>query len=143
MHAGETVLWAAVPSIPPTLEAPAAPPRTCADVSPGDSAACLQRTAKGEGLEAEVALFELGRFQARAGQADAAVRSWRSSLTRFPAGIFGPEVRLALVVTLTQQRRFSDALTVAREFEVAYADDPRREDVVALRRQLEWLARQR
>ena len=144
LHAGQSALWPALPAIPRALETPeAAPSQTCADVEPTQRGDCLDTAAKGDGLEAQVALFELGRMQARAGNADGAVQSWRASLSRFPEGVFGPEARLALLVTLTQQRRFNEALTVAREFEAAFADDPRSEDVSALKRQLEWRARQR
>jgi hypothetical protein len=144
LRAGESALWPALPAIPRALEAPeAAPPQACAAVELAKRSECLETAAKGEGLEAEVALFELGRLQARAGNAEAAVQAWRASLSRFPEGVFGPEARLALLVALTQQRRFAEALTVAREFEAAYPDDPRSEDVHAVLRQLEWRARQR
>lgn len=88
-------------------------------------------------------LFELGRLQANSGDGASAVETWRASLSRFPEGVFVPEARLALLVALTQQRRFDEAISVAKEFESAAADDPRREEVEALRKQLEWRTRQR
>jgi hypothetical protein len=57
--------------------------------------------------------------------------------------VFDPEVRLSLLVTLTQQRQLPEALEVAREFEAQQPDDPRLDDVRALRRQLEWLTTRR
>jgi hypothetical protein len=62
-----------------------------------------------------------------------AVALWRESLTRFPGGVFDPEVGLSLLVTLTQQRQPPLALEVAREFEAQQPDDPRLDDVRALR----------
>jgi hypothetical protein len=132
LRAGESALWPAAPVIAPSLSTRAEPPANpaCADVP------CLERVAAGDGLEAEVALFELGRRQP-----PRAVEHWRASLERFPGGVLEPEVRLSLIVTLTQQRKFADALTAAQEFEAAQADDPRVDDVRALRRQLEWLTK--
>jgi len=143
LRAGETVLFAALPPIPQALEAEVTPSQACPDADPAKRAECLGGAAQRDGLEAEIALFELGRLQASSGDAAGAVQTWRNSLARFPEGVFSPEARLALLVTLTQQRRFGEAISVARDFEAAYADDPRKEDVDALRRQLEWRARPR
>lgn len=132
---GEEALWPAAPVISPALalHAEPTPGLPCSD------AACMQRTAGGAGLEAELALFELGRQQALAGEAEQALLTWRRSLTRFPGGVFEPEVRLSLLVTLTQARRFGEAVEVARAFEAGQPGDPRLDDVRALRQQLEWL----
>ena len=65
-------------------------------------------------------------LEAKAGRSDGAIDAWRQSLKRFPDGVLHPEVRLALLVELVRARRFAEAEVVAREFEVACADDPRR-----------------
>jgi hypothetical protein len=134
---GESALWPAAPVISPALSVQSAPNVTCTDV------ACFERLARGDGLDAEVALFELGRQRAQAGDVARAVALWRESLTRFPGGVFDPEVRLSLLVTLTRQRQLGEALEAAREFEARQPDDPRLDDVRALRRQLEWLTTRR
>ena len=136
---GEVGLWPSAPVISPALalHSEPTPGVACADV------ACFEQTARGSGLDAEVALFELGRQQARAGEAVRAITFWRESLARFPGGVFEPEVRLSLLVTLTQQRRFAEALEAAREFEAQQAEDPRVDEVLALRVQLEWLTSRR
>ena len=136
---GEVALWPAAAVISPALalhEEPT-PGVACSDT------ACFERTARGDGLEAEVALFELGRQQALSGQPVRALTLWRESLARFPGGVFEPEVRLSLLVTLAQQRRFPEALDAAREFEAQQGDDPRLDEVRALRRELEWLTTRR
>lgn len=144
LHAGESALFAALPPIPAAFEpAAVAPSEQCAQVGAGERASCLKSASSGEGLEAENALFELGRLQASSGERADAIDTWRTSLTRFPEGVFSPEARLALLVALTQQGRFGEAIGVAKAFEAAAADDPRREEVEALRKQLEWRTRQR
>jgi hypothetical protein len=144
LRAGESRLWPATPPIPALLDQPPpAPSPWCADLEPGRRSECLSGVAQGNGLEAQVALFELARLQVGAGEGGAAVETWRTSLARFPQGVLAPEARLAVLVALTQQRRFDEAVQAAREFEQTSADDPRRPDVTALRRQLEWLARER
>jgi len=142
LRAGESALWPSTPSIPAGLEEGAAPPsRVCGEGEPAERLECLGRVSQGEGLEAQVALFELGRLRGRAGNAVGAASAWRASLQRFPEGVFAPEVQLALMVTLAQQHHFGEALAVARAFEASQLEDPRRDDVARLRRQLEWLTR--
>ncbi len=134
LHAGEAGRWPSQPKVAPALmasEPPALRPE-CSDV------ACLEAASTGDGLEAEVAFFELGRRQpARA------VELWRTSLRRFPDGVFVPEVRLALMLALVRDHRYGEATSEAAEFERAFPDDPRVDDVRALHRQLEWLERER
>lgn len=133
LSAGESVLWPATPVIPAALAPTTAPRATaCTDTD------CLERAVKGEGVEAEVALFELARRQPQR-----SIELWRASLERFPDGVFEPEVRLRLLVTLTEQRKFAAALDEARAFERDQSEDPRVEEVRALRRQLEWLTTRR
>lgn len=139
LRPGESALWPAAPVISPALSVQREPPPNvpCTEVS------CFERLARGDGLDAEVALFELGRQRAQAGDAVRALALWRESLFRFPGGVFEPEVRLSVLVTLTQQRQLREALDAARDFEAQQPDDPRVDDVRALRRQLEWLTTRR
>lgn len=132
--AGESALWPATPVLASSLT-PSVPPASdpaCAE--PG----CLEAAAAGDDLRAEVALVELARQQP-----ERAVAVLSDSLRRFPDGVFVPEVRLGLMAALVKQQRFAEALEVTRAFEAAEPDDPRVEDVRALRRQLEWLVRAR
>lgn len=132
MGAGETELWPATPVIPATLTVAEPAPTKCTDTE------CFERSAAGDGVEAEVALFELARRQP-----SRSVELWRSSLARFPGGVFEPEVRLSLLVALTRERKFAEAVEEARLFEQEQGEDPRAEEVRALRKQLEWLTTKR
>lgn len=135
----ESALWPAAPVIPQALALRTEP-------SPGlrcSDAACFETVARGDQLEAEVALFELARLSAHEGASTRAIALWRESLTRFSGGVLEPEVRLSLIVTLTQQRAFSEALAEARSFEATQPEDSRLDEVRALRRQLEWLTTRR
>lgn len=134
VKAGESVLWPAAPMVAASLTAqvPASPEATCSD------APCLEAIARGDNLRAEVALFELARRQP-----ERSVDWLRASLARFPEGVLVPEVRLALLAELVKQRRFAEALETARAFEASASEDPRVDDVRALRRQLEWFLRPR
>lgn len=136
VRAGETLVWPPAPSIPAplTVVAPTAP--VC-DATTGDRLECLRAEAKGDGLLAQAALYELGVLEAKQGNRADALAAWTTSLSRFPAGVLHPEVRLALLVELTKARRFTEAAVVARDFEQACVDDPRLADVQALRRSLE------
>lgn len=136
VRAGETLVWPPAPTIPAPLTTSTAPASTvCADptVSRLD---CLRAEAKGEGLTAQAALYELGVFEAKRGNRDDALAAWTASLSRFPDGVLHPEVRLALLVELVQARRFTEAAAVAQGFEAACADDPRVGDVRRLRESL-------
>lgn len=136
VRAGEHATWPLALEIPSTLtDQPAA--ATACDESAEGKRGCLVREAQGDGLAAQVALFELGRLELSEGHKAAAVDAFRSSLERFPAGVMHPEVRLALLVELTRQQRFSEALAVAKAFEASCATDPRVEEVRSLRRSLE------
>ncbi|MDX2010546.1 MAG: FecR domain-containing protein [Myxococcaceae bacterium] len=136
VKAGQTLVWPEAPNIPAPLEArPTAVAAVCEGV--GARLDCLKLEAKGDGLAAQAALYELGVAERESGHVADALAAWTTSLSRFPDGVLHPEVRLALLVELTRQRRFAEALAVARGFETACAADPRVADVQALRRSLE------
>lgn len=136
VKAGQTLVWPEAPSIPAPLEArPTAVAQVCEGV--GARLDCLRLEAKGDGLSAQAALYELGVAERESGHVADALAAWTTSLSRFPDGVLHPEVRLALLVELTRQRRFAEAVAVARAFEAACASDPRVADVQALRRSLE------
>lgn len=139
LHAGESVLWPVAPELPAALELPPARPSGCTG-SASEQRDCLALLAAGEDLSAEVAAFELGRLAARAGDDAGAAEHWRTLLTRFPEGVFTPEVRLGLLGALTRQRRFVEAAQVARDFERDHGEDPRLAEVTRLREQLEHIA---
>ncbi|MCA2980103.1 MAG: hypothetical protein INH41_16245 [Myxococcaceae bacterium] len=136
VRAGETLVWPEAPRIPPPLEArPTALAPVCDGA--GSRLDCLRLEAKGDGLGAQAALYELGALERQSGHVDDALAAWTTSLSRFPDGVLHPEVRLALLVELTRLRRFEEAAAVARGFEASCGADPRRADVEALRRSLE------
>lgn len=136
VKAGETLVWPPTPTIPEPLSQVAATTPVC-DAVVGDRLECLRLEAKGDGLLAQAALYELGVLELKQGNRADALAAWTTSVSRFPAGVLHPEVRLALLVELTKERRFTEALSVAREFERVCADDPRLGDVQALRHSLE------
>lgn len=136
VKAGETLVWPPGPSIPAPLTTVATTAPVC-DAATGDRLECLRAEAKGDGLLAQAALYELGVLEAKQGHRADALAAWTTSLARFPDGVLHPEVRLALLVELTKARRFTEAVAVAEAFEQACATDPRLADVQALRRSLE------
>lgn len=136
VKAGQTLVWPETPRIPEPLEARSTTVTPVCE-GPGSRLECLRLEAAGEGLTAQAALYELGRFELGAGRSADALAAWTTSLARFPDGVLHPEVRLALLVELTRQRRFDEAMAVARAFEAACSTDPRLVDVQSLRRSLE------
>lgn len=137
VKAGETLVWPPTPSIPAPLSAVAAPSSSVCDEATGSRLDCLRVEAQGDGLTAQAALYELGVLELKQGNTSDALAAWTTSLSRFPDGVLHPEVRLALLVELTKERRFTEAVVVARAFEVSCSADPRLADVQALRRSLE------
>lgn len=137
VKAGQTLVWPPTPSIPAPLSAVTAPRTSVCDDAAGSRLDCLRLEARGDGLTAQAALYELGVLEARQGNSGDALAAWTTSLARFPDGVLHPEVRLALLVELTRARRFTEAVAVAQGFEAACATDPRVGDVQALRRSLE------
>jgi hypothetical protein len=133
LHAGERGDWPAAPVIPRALE-----PRSteASSLCPGADAVrevCLVEQARGSGLDAQTAQFELGALYARTHRRPEAIAAWQSSVHRFPGGVFEPEARLGVLVELVHAQRWSEAAAAAEAFERAFPDDPRRDDVARLR----------
>jgi TolA-binding protein len=141
LNAGETYTWPATPQISQSLAAPAVlePTKKCAASAPGERVSCLRHESAGSGLEAQAALYELGLNEAKAGRVIEAQAAYDESLRRFPDGVFAPEAHLSLLISLTESRRFTRAVSVAKDFEARFTDDPRRAEVAALREKLETM----
>jgi hypothetical protein len=120
--------------VPPEVSSPA-----CARRSFEQRVACLSSEAKGEGLKAQAALYEVAYLLARSGRAATAELTLRESLRRFPQGVLNPEVRLALIRALYAERRLGEAGRVAREFLAECPTDPRAAEVERFVKTLEWL----
>lgn len=124
LHAGEAFRW---PDVPAALELHVPDEGLCRDAAV--RAECLEVEARGDALDAQSALYELGALRAHQGDVEGAVSAWTSSLARFPDGVLQPEVRLALFVELLAAHRIEDAQVVGRDFERCCASDPRVADV--------------
>jgi hypothetical protein len=133
LHAGQSVTWPPTPTIPGPLES--SPDSSVCNGNQG----CLEQQGRGDGLDAQAALFELGKLRGLQGHPDEAVRVLNESLRRFPDGVLEPEVRMALVVQLTRARRFEEARLSAAQFEARYPEDPRRSAVQEIEAALELL----
>ena len=134
VRVGSSLRW------PPAHEARASSPNErplvngrCAETTGALKLECLAAEGRGTGLDAQAALYELGRLQT----GDTAIETWSQSLSRFERGVLEPEVRLAIIIELMHQHRSDDALSAAREFEARLPADPRVTEVAALRRSLE------
>ena len=137
---GERRTWPEGPEVPRALVLPPAAPERCPDDRGPERRACLWNQGEQPGLIAQAALFELGLFELQEGNASLAEVAWKKSLERFPDGVLAPEVRLSLLGELTRQKRFGEAAGVARDFEKAWAKDPRTAEVTRFRAQLEGFA---
>lgn len=132
--------WPEGPAMPSALVLPPAAPERCADELGPERRACLWNQAEQPGLIAQAALFELGLFELHEGNHAMAESAWRRSLDRFPDGVLAPEVRLSLLAELSRERRFAEAIELARDFEKLSKDDPRAAEVARFRAQLEGFA---
>lgn len=137
VRAGDSLTWPPLVAIPEQLlEAAPAPGSRCGSLALGERQECLRLEAADDSLQSQAALYELGSFEAKQGELEAGLRTWRESLARFPEGVLHPEVRLAVLIELIRARRFADAREAALDFEAHCTGDPRRGDVEALRSQL-------
>lgn len=125
----------AVTPAPPRAEVEA--PRTSCDDEPAPSlrAACLERVARGGGLAAETALYTLALEATRQGE-DARAR-WRTYQTRFPEGVFAPEVSLALMAEHEVRGDRARAIDEADAFLERFPEDARGEEVATWREALD------
>lgn len=118
--------------VPATLLEPAAvTPRSAC----GGESACLERTAKGNTLAAQLALFDLALEAQRGGERDRAVAAWRQYLARFPDGVLAPEVSGAVVRALVNVEPEA-ALAEAERYHERFGSEPSAGGVELLRAHL-------
>lgn len=116
----------------------------CAELAGPDARdACFAGTAHGSGLDAENALVSLALERRDRGELPGAIEVLREYQSRFPGGIFAPEVGIELVHELADASRFDDARAAAEKLERMFPDDPRTPEVALLHARLlrEHLAR--
>ena len=94
-------------SDPATLPQPSAeaPQRDCLGLarkgSHGEALACFENQARGSGMDAELAQYELGRLRRNIqGDTAGAIRAYRMYLSRFPQGAFRTEASVSLAELL-------------------------------------------
>ncbi len=118
LHAGaELRAPPLVQALPPSSDCPASPLTS--------RIGCLESLARGEGLAAENALFELAWLELHERAApDAALTRWESYLARFPEGTLESEARAMRVLTLAESGRLSAARAELQRFHEAVPDSP-------------------
>jgi hypothetical protein len=125
---GERVLHVGAELRAPPLVQALPPVADCAAAATVERVACLEALARGDGLAAENALFELGwlelQARPRTGGADPALRRWETYLARFPEGALEAEARAMRVLTLAEAGRTGEAREELRRFHAAMPDDP-------------------
>ena len=109
---------------------PAGPRSAC-----GAELDCLTRTAKGDTLAAQLALFDLALAARRRGDAEQAAALWRQYLARFPEGALAPEVSGALIRALVIADP-PEALREAERYHTRFGDEPSAGGVELLRAHL-------
>jgi hypothetical protein len=76
-----------------------------------DAVACYQQQARGEGIAAETALYEVARVRRDfLGDAEGALAALRASRERFPHGMLRQEVDLSIVELLPKLNRHGEAI---------------------------------
>ncbi|MBL8949687.1 MAG: tetratricopeptide repeat protein [Myxococcaceae bacterium] len=96
---------------------------------------CLTRTAKGDTLAAQLALFDLGLAASLRGDREQATQLWRQYLTRFPDGALAPEVSGALIRALVVADPV-EALAQAERYHARFGAEPSAGGVELLRAHL-------
>jgi hypothetical protein len=105
---------------------------------------CYLRQARGDGLAAQNALYELGLLVRDVESSpEQALKYFGQYQERFPNGVLAPEVALAVLETLKEQGRASEAAAAARAFEERFAGDTRVVDVALVRAELLCAQRER
>jgi tetratricopeptide (TPR) repeat protein len=97
---------------------------------------CLERLAAGDGVPAQNALYSLGLLEREHGRTAAALAAWRTYERRFAAGLLAPEVSVAILRSLLDDRRYAEALARAEAFEQRFAGETRRPEVALIRAKL-------
>jgi len=101
------------------------------------AAARYEEMARGTGLDAEWALYRLGKLRERhLGDREGALRAWGEHRIRFPSGSLRQEADLSVVETLVRLGRNDQALVEAERFLSRYPQSERRAEVETLRRRL-------
>lgn len=92
--------------------------------SGGAQRACLERLAPGSGLQAQLALYQLGADAHAAGDEQTAARHFSSYLERFAAGALAPEASIGLMLSLDGAGDLGGAAREADRFLARFASDP-------------------
>ncbi|MDX2021367.1 MAG: FecR domain-containing protein [Deltaproteobacteria bacterium] len=129
------------PRVPVTMMAPKAEPSeeqhlavaaraARANHKPQEALALYQRLARGSGLAAQNALYEMAAiYREDLSDPSRAVATWRTYRTRFPAGSLRMETDVSLVDTLASLGRRDEALAEAQAFLRRFPASERRSDV--------------
>jgi hypothetical protein len=91
----------------------------------GACQARIEEAARGNGLTAQTALYELGLRANEAGQLEAARAHFREYQRRFPDGVLAPETSIALMVAERSLGDISAARAEANAFLSRFTADPR------------------
>jgi len=93
---------------------------------------CLEQAAGGDGLPAQNALYALGLLENEQGDHQAALDAWRRYERRFPRGLLAPEVSIAVLRTLLDDKQYAEALRQTESFGQSFADDARRAEIALI-----------
>lgn len=94
--------------------------------------------ARGAGIDAEWALYRLGKLRARyLGDRSGALAAWREHRRRFPAGSLRQEVDLSIVEALVRLGQNQEALVEAERFLAQYPASERRDELARIKERLQ------
>jgi hypothetical protein len=103
----------------------------------GAAASRYEALARGQGLDAEWALYRLGTLREhKLRDGEGALRAWREHRRRFPNGSLRQEADLSIVETLVRLKRHRKAFEQAGRFLAAYPGSERRAEMERLRERL-------
>jgi len=93
---------------------------------------------RGSGIDAEWALYRLGKLRERhLGDREGALSAWREHRRRFPAGSLRQEAHLSMVETLARLGRNEEALGEAERFLAQYPNSERRSELARIKERLQ------
>jgi hypothetical protein len=96
-----------------------------------------ERLARGTGIDAEWALYRLGKLRDRhLGDRPGALSAWREHRRRFPAGSLRQEVDLSIVEVLVRLGKNQEALAEADRFLSRYPTSERRAELAGIKERL-------